>query len=305
MRHYSEKEIQAIFRRATERQEAAGTQAPREGLTLDELKQIGSESGIDPAHIEAAAQDLAHGVKRDPSPTGVERFYGRPATIQAERMLPGRMDDATWSDAVETLRSVFNTRGQSEVIGPIREWKAFTSTGFDYQALLADDTWYTMLEGLNLTNNKTRSPVHVEVKPEGDGTRLTATYRMPPSRLWEGPGMSAVFLLTAIVTSLVYVFGSLEAPFLLAPLFFVLAGVGSGLYYYYAHHAEMETTQQRIDKAVERIAYLQAADNRSTEANTPADSQARSQRSIEIEEERADDTSPSPAQSASRHRRRS
>ena len=306
MRHYSEQEIQAIFRRATERQEAASTQAPREGLTLDELKRIGDESGIDPAHIEAAAHDITHGVEGAPSPTGVERFYGRSATIQVERMLPGRMDDAIWNDAVETLRSIFNTRGQAETIGPIREWSAFTSSGFDYQALLADDTWYTMMEGLNLTSNKTRSPVHVEAKPEGGGTRLTATYRMPPSRLWEGPGISAVFLLAAIVTTIVFTLNASPLALFLVPLGLLLGGGSAAAYYYHMHRSELETTQQRIDKAVERIALLQAANSMPAGSNTQADFQADPQasppRSIEIEEEQSDDISSSPAQSASRHR---
>lgn len=256
MRHYSEEEIQAIFRRATERQSKAAAQDPRQGLTLDELKRIGSESGIDPAHIEAAAHDITHGVETPPSPTGVERFYGRSATVKAERMLPGRMDDATWSDAVETLRSIFSTRGQSEVIGPIREWSAFTSSGFDYQALLADDTWYTMLEGLNLTDNKTRSPVHLEVKPEGDDTRISMTYQMPASRLWEGPGVGGAFLLAAIVTSVVFALNSIPLALFLVPLGLLVGGGGAAAYYYYAHRNEIETTQQRIDKAMERIAYL-------------------------------------------------
>jgi len=254
MRHYSEEEIQAIFRRATERQSKAAAQDPRQGLTLDELKRIGSESGIDPAHIEAAAHDIAHGVETPPSPTGVERFYGRSATIQAERMLPGRMDDATWSDAVETLRSIFNTRGQSEVIGPIREWKAFTSTGFDYQALFDDDT-VTILEGLNLTNSNS---VHVEATPEDNDMHLTATYRIPNSRLWEGPGMAAVFLIAAIVTTVVFALNASPLALFLVPLGLLLGGAGAAAYYYHMHRNELETAQQRIDKAVERIAYLHA-----------------------------------------------
>jgi hypothetical protein len=60
-RRYTEQEIQAIFRRATERQEATGSADPHRGLTLDELKAIGAESGIDPAHVEAAAVDIEHG----------------------------------------------------------------------------------------------------------------------------------------------------------------------------------------------------------------------------------------------------
>lgn len=259
-RHYTEKEIQAIFRRATERQEVAGSTDPREGLTLEELKTIGAESGIDPAHIEGAAAELERGDATTESLSGVERFYGTPASIHTERVLPGTMDDDTWDDVVEVLRSVFNTRGQAEEMAPIREWSAFTSSGFDYQALQADDTWYTFLEGMNLTSNKTRSPVHVEVKPEADGTRVTASYRMPPSRLWEAPGILGGFWGAALLICLLYPFVSVPLPLLLVPLGLFVLGGGLSAYQRHEHREELQTTRHRIEKALERIEYLQASE---------------------------------------------
>lgn len=304
-RRYSEQEIQAIFRRATERQEAAGSSDPHRGLTLEELKAIGAESGIDPAHIEGAAADIERGAETSEPPSGVERFYGMSASIHAERVLPGTMDDATWEEVVEALRSIFNTRGQAEQIGPIREWSAFTSSGFDYQALMADDTWYTFLEGMNLTSNKTRSPVHVEVKPEADGTRVKASYRMPPSRLWEGPGILGGFWLAALITSLVYLFVSLPVAFLLVPLNLFLIGGGVGAYQRHAHRSELQTTRQRIDKAMERIGYLQAAKTGSASearSNARTDSETAAPSSLDWDTE--DDASTSTG-SASRRRERS
>lgn len=254
MDRYSEQEIQAIFRRAAERQQTTDSGTPRNGLTLEELKAIGDESGIDPAHIEAAARDIEQGRVHQSQPTGIERLYGMSASVHAERVLPGRMDDTTWGHALDTLRSVFNTRGQAEAIGPIREWSAFTSSGFDYQALFDDDT-VTILEGLNLTNNNS---VHVEAKPEDDDMRLTATYRIPNSRLWEGPGMAAVFLLAAIVMTVVFALNASPLALFLVPLGLLLGGGGAAAYYYHMHRNELETAQQRIDKAMERIAYLHA-----------------------------------------------
>jgi len=227
-RRYSEEEIQAIFRRATERQETVGSNNPHRGLTLEELKEIGAESGIDPAHIEGAASDLERGALQNQSPTGVERFYGMPASIHAERVLPGTMDDDTWDEAVEVLQSVFKTRGHDQTVGPLREWSAFTSSGFDYQAWQSDDTWYTLLEGLNLTSNETQSPVHVETKSDGDGTRITASYQMPASRLWERPGILGGFWGAAFIIMLLYPFVSLPLAFLIVPLSLFLIGGGLG-----------------------------------------------------------------------------
>jgi hypothetical protein len=305
MDRYSEQEIQAIFRRAAERQQATDAKAPRNGLTLDELKAIGGESGIDPAHIEAAARDIKQKADESPALTGIERVYGRSATAHAERVLPGRMDDLTWGQAVEVLRSTFNTRGQAEAIGPIREWSAFTSSGFDYQALLADDTWYTMLEGLNLTDNKTRSPVHVEAKPEGQATRVSMTYRMPTSRLWEGPGIAAVFLLAAIVTSVVCAINTLPLALFLVPFGLLLGGGGTAAYYYHAHRNEIETTQQRIDKAMERIAYLQAEARQGAVEGTEAPSvDAESTKTAPKIDWEENDKAPSTSPTQSQHRTR-
>lgn len=306
-RRYSEEEIQAIFRRATERQETVGANNPHRGLTLEELKEIGAESGIDPAHIEGAASDLERGALQNQSPTGVERFYGMPASIHAERVLPGTMDDDTWDEAVEVLQSVFKTRGHDQTVGPLREWSAFTSSGFDYQAWQSDDTWYTLLEGLNLTSNETQSPVHVETKSDGDGTRITASYQMPASRLWEGPGILGGFWGAAFIIMLLYPFVSLPLAFLIVPLGLFLIGGGLGAYQRHEHRSELQTTRERIDKALERIAYLQTSRTESaSEARSASGEPTRSEPSdaSTVDWEPTDDTSSSTG-SGSRRRERS
>jgi hypothetical protein len=301
-RRYTEQEIQAIFRRATERQEATGSADPHRGLTLDELKAIGAESGIDPAHVEAAAVDIEHGAIETDALSPLERFYGLSAAIRVKRVLPGTMDDATWNNSVDVLRSTFNTRGQDETIGPIREWSAFTSSGFDYRALFEDDTWYTMLEGLNLTQNATRSPVHVEVKPEDGDTRITAMYRMPPSRLWEGPGFIGGFALAALITATVFLLVEMPIVFLLIPLGLLLFGGGLGAIQRSAHRNEIETTRQRIDKALDRIEYLHAAKTPSATREPGSHSDTRSAESAAIDWD-ADDKASSSAEPTRRRTR--
>jgi len=302
-RRYSEKEIQAIFRRATERQEATGSADPHRGLTLDELKAIGAESGIDPAHVEAAAVGIERGAVDAPPLSLLERFYGLSASIHVNRVIPGTIDNATWNDVVDVLRSTFNTRGQDETIGPIREWSAFTSSGFDYQALFGDDTWYTMLEGLNLTENATRSPVYVEARPEGDSTRITAMYRMPPSRLWEVPGLFGGFALAALITSTVFLLAEMPLVFLLIPLGLLLLGGGIGAAQRQAHRNEIQTTRQRIDKALDRIEYLHAKAPSSTRESASR-TDTRSAESAPLDWD-AEDEASSSDRSAARRRERS
>src|SRR5690606_34000637 len=60
-RRYTEAELHAIFERAAKRQEEArrAEAASHGGLTLAELQEIGEASGIDPAHVAAAAAELS------------------------------------------------------------------------------------------------------------------------------------------------------------------------------------------------------------------------------------------------------
>ncbi len=253
--------------------------------------------------------DIERGAMEPTSLSPLERLYGLSAAIRVNRVIPGAMDDATWNDVVDVLRSVFNTRGQDESIGPIREWSAFTSSGLDYQALFADDTWYTMLEGLNLTQNKTRSPVYVEARPEGDHTRITATYEMPTSRLWVTPGLFGGFALAALITSTVFLLAEMPLVFLLIPLSLLLLGSGIGAIQRQAHRNEVETTRQRIDKALDRIEYLHAAKapssaHASTSHTSASRTEARSAISAPLDGD-VEDKAPSSTGSTPHRRTRS
>jgi hypothetical protein len=196
----------------------------------------------------------------------LERFYGEPATIRAERVFPGAFDDATWAEAVEGLRSTFDTRGRAEQVGDIREWSAFRSSGFDYRAFASDAPWYTMLESFNLIPNATRSPVHVEAVPEADGTRVTMQYRMPASRLWEVPGLYAFTLVITLAVSLLFTFGNLPWGFLVLPVTFLVGGGAMGGCLHLAHRSELRTTRRRITKAMDRFEHLLADEAARSEA---------------------------------------
>lgn len=80
-RLYSEKEIAALFRRASELQnaETAGT-AP--GLSFSEVERIARDLGIDPRYVEAAAMDLRAGG----SPAEKRSLIGAPVLIEGGRL---------------------------------------------------------------------------------------------------------------------------------------------------------------------------------------------------------------------------
>ena len=153
MRTYSEAEVASIIERAVERQRAVEAGVGEAGLTLDEIERIGRESGIDPAHLRAAAaevDDLGRTLARQSGQTRTE--------VYVERWLDTPFALDGWEDAVSHLRMTFGapmgaafgeTAGESvQQVGRSFEWSHTSSLGV-----------------------RTR----VVVSPRGDRTRLRIT----------------------------------------------------------------------------------------------------------------------------------
>lgn len=120
-RRYSQAELHAIFERAAERQEAArrAEAASAGDLTLAELQEVGAASGIDPAHIAAAAVELNAAPPKD-----VHTFLGAPTEVERVRVIPYRVSDEAWAQMVAEIRRAFDDDGSVGQIGKIREWTA-------------------------------------------------------------------------------------------------------------------------------------------------------------------------------------
>ena len=121
-RRYTEAELRAIFERAAKRQEEASRAeaASRGQLTLRELQEIGGASGIDPAHIAAAAAELALGAPAKPT----HAFLGAPTEVERTRVFPGAVSDEAWARMVAEVRRTFDDDGSIGQIGQMREWTA-------------------------------------------------------------------------------------------------------------------------------------------------------------------------------------
>ena len=82
-RHYDEREVTRLLRRASELQRESGT-APATGLTLRELEEVAAEAGIDPGALRQAAAELGARAERG----GLGRlFSGEPPRILLERLV--------------------------------------------------------------------------------------------------------------------------------------------------------------------------------------------------------------------------
>lgn len=126
-RRYSEEEVRRIFDEASMAQEEERGRLPAEGgMTLDELRRIGSEVGIRPEHVERAA----HSLVTDPA-SGRRRVLGLPIGVGRTVELDRRLTDREWEALVVDLRETFDARGSVSGSGSFRQW-----TNGNLQALL-------------------------------------------------------------------------------------------------------------------------------------------------------------------------
>jgi len=125
-RRFSEDEAAEIFARAAEaEQPGRPPTAPREGMTLAQLQDIGQEVGIAPELVARAARSVAL------APRPPRRFLGLPIGVGRTVDLGRRLSDEDWERLVIDLRETFDARGTVRTDGSLRQW-----TNGNLQALL-------------------------------------------------------------------------------------------------------------------------------------------------------------------------
>lgn len=118
-RRYTEKEIAQIFEEATRAQnESEESGGAIHGLSLEELKQIGASTGIDPRHIIRAASAL----HKQPQLFPVRKHLGIPIGVSRSIELPDTFSDQDWEHLVVDLRKTFRAKGTIKQEGSLREW---------------------------------------------------------------------------------------------------------------------------------------------------------------------------------------
>ena len=131
-RRFDEREVALILREATrvDRGSETGSADPvtlgvGEGLTLEELKEIASEVGIDPSRVDQAARSLL--VRPRSSP--FQMFLGTPAQIRIQSELSAQVDDQDLSEALFEIRSVMSAQGTSGGSPGAWEWTSGSELG--------------------------------------------------------------------------------------------------------------------------------------------------------------------------------
>ncbi len=128
-RRYSEQQIAAIFEHAAEAEKSARRKmSGSDGLTLEELQEIGREVGFSPEHIARAAAVV---VAVPAQPERTRTTLGLPTHVARTVNLPRNLTDEEWDRLVVELRETFRARGEVRREGSLRQW-----TNGNLQALL-------------------------------------------------------------------------------------------------------------------------------------------------------------------------
>lgn len=108
---YSRDEIKQILRRAAARQQAAPPEETEDGLTLEEIRHLAAEAGLDVRHIDAAAAE-------------VERTDGEApgATAEAKATVPGHVGPEEWQAMVRAIEQAYTVAGEAQQVGDLFEW---------------------------------------------------------------------------------------------------------------------------------------------------------------------------------------
>lgn len=130
-RRYDEEEVALILHNATENTVAEPDAASAGGLTLAELKEIGTEAGIDVSRIEAAAKALTPRWARaaEASSTGLVPI------VQQERVVPARVDADNLPHLLDLIRNEFGRQGIVEEVFGGMEWRASSVMGGRYVSI--------------------------------------------------------------------------------------------------------------------------------------------------------------------------
>jgi len=114
---FTEKEISLILKRSAEIQAETDT-IDSTGLSLEELKQIAGEVGINPSHIETALAEIRSGKSESVS----FHVLGGPTSARLERVVEGEISPDQWEDVATEIRQSFRAVGTTGQVGQSLEW---------------------------------------------------------------------------------------------------------------------------------------------------------------------------------------
>ena len=248
-RRYSEEEFALILRKASEIQVSSGNQSAitgTGGLTLEEIRSIATEAGINPEAVTRAASIL--GALEWEEREGLAAvIFGGPSAFHLDCEISGRLPPEEMGRVLEQIRRASEHQGEaSEVLGGV-EWKTVGEL----------------------------SAINVNISPRGDSTSiqivgnrgpagaLTFTFPMMAAAILVG-ALGATFEPTSAAGIISLITGTLGAGFLTARTIWV-SGTNK-------FRKKLTHLMESVSGSVERTAITSGADDTSgTDITSGAD----------------------------------
>jgi hypothetical protein len=115
------------------------------GLSLEEIKGIGAEVGIDPESLERAARSVESSVDLR------SRLAGAPTSSNVERRVPGELASVQASDILSVIRKEMGTTGDLSELQSFLEWRSSGELGHRVITLSTDEGTTTVRGMADLT----------------------------------------------------------------------------------------------------------------------------------------------------------
>ena len=118
-RRFGDDDITRILRTAVELQERSalsGSDSPR-GLTLDEIRQVALEAGIDPRYVDIAASRVSTSDERQTS-----LFFGGPVRWHFQTSVDGEVPERDRDQLLQAIRAITGEKGEVADVWGRMEW---------------------------------------------------------------------------------------------------------------------------------------------------------------------------------------
>lgn len=158
-RHYDDKQVALILKRAAEMQTKERPSQGASGLSLADLEQIALEAGLDPEHVRLAAAEVDHSGHEGGFLTGL---LGAPRQVRVHRIVNQEVPDDFFDDLLAEIQTAGIGHGNASLVGRTLTWK-MTGTGQNADTAI-----------ITITSRDGRTELHAERNRSGTAVGLMA-----------------------------------------------------------------------------------------------------------------------------------
>lgn len=139
MKLYDRKEIGAILKKAAENSSSDDAGAVM-GLSIDELRQLASDVGIDPEQIARAVAEIEGDSRRRE-----RKFWGGPFSFHSQVLVEGEIGAGQWEEMLIAIRDFFRSKGEVTTRESVYEWSSPWGTTNTAQVTALKDSGKTKI----------------------------------------------------------------------------------------------------------------------------------------------------------------